>query len=193
MTPISRRRWQPSWYVTVRWAASESRKLRDAQHVDYELGQLEGLARHGVDPGGERGVVVEQLGVEGTHHRRAGAGGDYDGFRVLEGVQEAPCQGPGVRPEARIEGRLATAGLVLRKVEVDSETPEDSDGALPDLRVELVDDAGDEEGCLQRRRPSRQLIRPRTTKPSIQAIMNAGPDANSMPSLWCWAGPLNFR
>ena len=55
-------------------------------------------------------------------------------------------QGTRLLPIAGVEGGLAAARLVGVELHIGAVTPEDADGALSNLGIELIDDTGDEEG-----------------------------------------------
>ena len=61
-------------------------------------------------------------------------------------IEEPLGQGARLFPVAGIEGGLAAARLIGVELYVDAVPSEDANGALSDLREELVDDAGDEQG-----------------------------------------------
>ena len=64
---------------------------------------------------------------------------------ALEGLEETPCQRDSLAPEPRVERWLPAARLASREVDVDAKVLQHANGALADLRVELIDDARDEE------------------------------------------------
>ena len=61
-------------------------------------------------------------------------------------IEETLCQGARLLPVAGVEGWLAAARLLGVELYVDAVTSQDANGALSDLGIELVDDAGDEQG-----------------------------------------------
>ena len=76
----------------------------------------------------------------------AGAGRNNDVSIVLEYIDCAAGQGPGVGPEAGVEGGLSAARLRCGEVKVNAESLQHVDRAFADFGVKLVDDAGYEEG-----------------------------------------------
>ena len=73
----------------------------------------------------------------------------YLSFWNISMVRRA--RGLGVGPESGIEGGLAAAGLRSREVQVHAEPLQHVDGALAYFRIDLVNDAGYEQGCPDRR------------------------------------------
>ena len=125
-------------------------QIGDAENVVDELGELVDAGRQSLRFRQEYGVVVEQLGVEDPDHARAGARWDHDAGLRAERREQPLRNGLGIAPEAGVEGGLPAAGLGRRKVHVRPQAPQHPDYALAHLRVELVDDAGDEERCADR-------------------------------------------
>ena len=124
----------------------ERGEVGDAEDIYDELGQLEGAACQRRNPISQGRFVMEELGVEDAHHAGAGARRNYHVPVALEYVDCAAGEGLGVGPEARIEGGLAAAGLRRREVQVHAEPLQYVHGTFTDFGIELVDDAGYEEG-----------------------------------------------
>ena len=80
------------------------------------------------------------------HHRRAGAGGRDDDLGVFEGFEEVLRHRARLIAITGVESRLGAAGLVGREVDLDADMLEDIDHRHARVRVDHVDDAGDEEG-----------------------------------------------
>jgi hypothetical protein len=55
------------------------------------------------------------------------------------------CNGTRLIPIAGIERRLAAAGLALGIIDFAAETFEDLDNAYPNMRINLINEAGDKE------------------------------------------------
>ena len=130
-------------------------RVGHAEHVVEELGQLEHPA---ADAHGAR----VRVGMAEKHpaHRRAGARGADDPAVRLEDVAKMLDHPPGLFPIARVERRLAAAGLLGRKDQRHAVPLQQPGRRLGDLGVELVDVAGDEQGH-RLARPIGRIILPR--------------------------------
>ncbi len=131
-------------------------EVADAEPVHEEVGELVGFRRERFR-GGFLRAVVEKLGVELFHHRAAGAGGGDDDLGIAKGGELRGGDGAGLVPVAGIEGRLAAAGLGLGVVDLVAEALEDFDHGHADLRVERIDEAGNEKGDAHAGRQKEQM------------------------------------
>jgi hypothetical protein len=76
----------------------------------------------------------------------AGAGGDDDiAIGFLEEADGVLGSGAGLVAQAGIEVWLAATGLIARELDAEAEAAENLNDGLTRLRVERVDEAGDEE------------------------------------------------
>jgi hypothetical protein len=64
---------------------------------------------------------------------------------IAEHVQEVPGDGARFIRVARVEGRLAAAGLSFGKIDLVAEALENFCDGDADLREDLIDDAGDKQ------------------------------------------------
>src|SRR3972149_6469454 len=64
----------------------------------------------------------------------------------LQGLERRPCGGGGAIPRPLVVGGEAAAALLLRVADLDPVMAQDRDHCLPDLRVQVVNQAGAEEG-----------------------------------------------
>ena len=112
-----------------------------AQDIDEKLGQLEHAAADADDP-----RVRIDVAEEHAAHGRAGGRGADDPAMRLENVAEVADHPAGLFPIARVEGRLAAAGLRGRIDHRHAVPGEQLDRGPADLRIELVDIAGEEQG-----------------------------------------------
>ena len=85
----------------------------------------------------------EDVGEVVADHRGAGARGDDDVLGVAEDFEEVPGDGAGFFAIAAVEGGLAAAGLVFRKVDGAAGALQHIGHRHPNFRKKLVDDAGD--------------------------------------------------
>ena len=113
----------------------------DAHRLDQELRQLEHAS-----PDLDDSLVRVDLAEEHAAHRRARARRRNDPAMLAEGVTKLPDHAPGFLPVARVERRLPAARLTFREDQRYAEPGEQPGGRFADLRVELVDVAGNEQG-----------------------------------------------
>ena len=116
-----------------------------SQDLHQEFGELVGLGGQGPGLGQQFGVFGEQVQIKNAQGGGAGAGRDHNVLAFLELFQDPLGQDAGLPVEPGVVDGLAAAGLVLGKAHGDAQPPEDVDHADTDLRIELVDDAGDEQ------------------------------------------------
>jgi hypothetical protein len=90
------------------------------------------------------GLLVEELGEVMRDHGGAGTGGDDDEWRRFERIQEVARHRPRFGPIARIEGRLAAAGLALGESNLEAEVFQDIGHSEAHLGEKLIDDTGNE-------------------------------------------------
>ncbi len=88
---------------------------------------------------------AEDLFVVVADHRDATAGRGDDVIVVAEDLEESFGQRAGVGVQADVGHRLAAAGLLFGKLDLAAEALQHLDRGQADLRIELVDVAGDEE------------------------------------------------
>ena len=78
-------------------------------------------------------------------HVRARTGWHHDiARRFFEDLNRVLCDGSRLRPQARVEGWLSATGLVGREVHVNAEAVENVHDGFTSLRVERIDETGDE-------------------------------------------------
>ena len=111
----------------------ESRKFPDSRLKAMGLGE-------------ERGMVLEDVREVVRNHACAGAGGDDDVFGIAENVEEMAGDGARLVWVAGVESRLAAASLGLGKIDLVAQALEHFCDSDADLREDLIDDAGDEQG-----------------------------------------------
>src|SRR5439155_8336645 len=118
----------------------------DAQHVDEELGQLLDARRDLAD--GALQARVAGLGgddrVMAADHRGARRRGRDHGVEPGERRGEPLDERNAGVAIAGVEMHLAAAGLLLRKGDIDAEPTEQPDRRPPDLRIQQVVEAIDE-------------------------------------------------
>jgi hypothetical protein len=85
-------------------------------------------------------------------------------------MQKALCYGARVVPITRVEGGLAAARLIARKIDVVSETTQDANRVEADFGQELVDKAWNEQGDLHSRNGRRTLYSQRQKCPAEYAF-----------------------
>src|SRR5581483_4666375 len=114
------------------------------QHVDEELGQLEGL--RGEVPG-DRLLrrAMEEPGQMQPNHRGAGPRRGYHCLGTLERLEEGACRAAGGPGVPSVERRLPAARLGGGDVDPKPEVGEERRRGLGDLRVQHVHEAGHEE------------------------------------------------
>ncbi len=126
-----------------------------AEHVVQELGQLEHPPADADDPRVGVGMAEEHAA-----HRRTRARGADDPAVRLEHVAEMADHPPRFFPIARVERRLAAAGLFGGVDGGHAVAVQQFDRGLGDPRIELVDVAGDEQRH-RLARPIRRIVLPR--------------------------------
>ena len=114
------------------------------QHVDEEAHQFVRLAREGARAGGQARIILEQFGEMARHHAGAGAGGRDDVIDVGERIHHLQGEIARRAAVARVEGRLAAAGL-RGHAHLAACVLEQLHGRKPDRGPEQVDQTGDEE------------------------------------------------
>ena len=82
------------------------------EHVHQEFRKLVRLRRHLPDPVQLARIAGEELRVMMTDHVHTRTRRTHDGLGVLKNIQKPLGQSPRLLPVARIEGRLAAAGLL---------------------------------------------------------------------------------
>src|SRR6516165_9487676 len=92
-----------------------------------------------------RRIVREKLGIEDSHHGRAGARRGHDVIRVVKQVQNPRCYLARFISESGVERRLAAARLPGVESDLHAQAAQNRDGTLTHLRKELVCQASDEE------------------------------------------------
>jgi hypothetical protein len=88
----------------------------------------------------------KEFRVEDAHHCGAGAGGTDDGVVVGKDFAVTLRQLPGFVPVAGVKGRLAATGLGGGKFRLEAEPAQDVDHGDADLRIQLVNEARNEDG-----------------------------------------------
>jgi hypothetical protein len=90
-------------------------------------------------------VMLEQVWKEFPDHARARARRRNNVLAALEYSYEARSHAASLVLKAAVEGRLAAASLINRKIHFHPNPAQDADHARSDLRGKLVYEAGDEE------------------------------------------------
>ena len=85
-----------------------------------------------------------------AHHRRAAGGRTDDVLTTGEDCQRVFGKRPCFRKATEVEQRLTAARLCHRKLDFDAVSFENVERRRPDLRGELIDVAGDEQGGFRR-------------------------------------------
>src|SRR4051794_32111647 len=98
-------------------------------------------------------VVVQQMGIFNLDHRSTRAGGAYDRILIaLEYGNRVFCLLNRQIPIAAVKHWLAAAGLILRKIDGMSQTPEHVHHGLAGSRAKTIAEAGDHERNIHRKR-----------------------------------------
>ena len=125
-----------------------------SQDVDEELGELEHAAAHAHDARARVDVAEKH-----PAHGRARGRGANDPAVVGKHLAEMLDHRPGLVPVARVERRLAAAGLPVGEDDRHAEPGKRCGHRFADLRVELVDVAGNEHGDRLARTVRRVVLR----------------------------------
>src|SRR5262249_31146164 len=104
------------------------------EHVVKKLAKLVDFAAHLVELWG----VGQQIAIMVANHRGATSGWTHHVAVAGENREEVPRQGSRLREAARVGHRLAAAGLLLGKVDLDALSLQQLDGREAHSRVELV-------------------------------------------------------
>jgi hypothetical protein len=83
-------------------------------------------------------LILEQVRIVVMDHAGAGTGRRHDVVAMLERANEIPRHFAGFILVAAVEGRLAAAGLHLRKIDLAPVSVKQPDDAFTDLRIQLV-------------------------------------------------------
>ncbi len=127
--------------------AVESRAdIFDAGDFEQETRKLPDARLERVGFGEELGIVLEDVGKMMRDHRRARTGGHHDVFRIAKDIQEMPGDFPRFVRIAGIECGLAAAGLRFGEIDRIAQPLQHLSDGDADLRENLIDDAGDEQG-----------------------------------------------
>lgn len=124
--------------------------VRDAEHIDQELGEFEDARRHGRDAIGQPAVsatVRGETGHEGVmvaDHRGTRSRRRDDDIVGLERPAEPIDERDAGVLVAGIEVHLAAAGLLGGEFDFVPQSPDEADHRPADLREEQVVVAGDE-------------------------------------------------
>jgi hypothetical protein len=115
-----------------------------AQHIHQIFGQLVGSADQLLG-GGLVQCVVEQLVIQVFDHRGAGAGGQHYIALTAQQLDCASSHGACLIAEAGVEAHLAAAGQPARHMNRAALGLQQRSGRQPDIWVDLIDNAGDEQ------------------------------------------------
>ena len=115
-----------------------------AGHLQHKLGELPDARRQRIDSAAGFRVIREQIVKMMRDHRSARARRHHHVFGVAEDIQEVPGHLAGFLAIAGVEGRLAAARLIPRKVDLVAEALQDIRHRHANRREELIHDAGDE-------------------------------------------------
>lgn len=116
----------------------------DLEDIDEVFGEFESF---GADPFvvGSEGGVMEVFVVMLPDHGGAASGGGDDVIVFPEDADEAFGEGFGGVGAAGVGHRLPAAGLCLGVIDLNAKAFEKLDRGQSDVRIELVDETGDEE------------------------------------------------
>src|SRR5262245_41780745 len=115
-----------------------------AGYVYQELGELERALGQSFSFLAHR-AVGKHLRIEDANHRRTGAGGANDILGAFKYTQESLGAGACLIPVSGVEGRLSTAGLILRESYLAADAAKDRNRVDGYLRQQLVDEARDKQ------------------------------------------------
>src|SRR6185436_1626287 len=119
-------------------------EVAEAELAHEEGRELVGARGDALGPRVERLVPLEEL-RQAVDHRRARARGHDHALRVPVDVDEVARDRSRLVAEARVEGRLAAAGLPCVELDLAAGLLEHGHRRARDLRTQLVDETRDEE------------------------------------------------